>query len=200
MIASTPCEIRVWISAICPATSVLRFWRTTSSTLPRARASALMAQIICSRQALPTSVFDTPRVNISSPTAAVVVVSPAAVVSAPSPSLQAPATSASTKSSKTATRRSVFHFLILSSPPSVRGRRAAVSSSSPASRAGFRAKRAVAASKLSSIASFVRTDERRVDRLRIEDMVDNQRCGADDARPVTKRAGGDPEFVGAERG
>ena len=60
MIALAPAEIRLRMSAICSAGPPLRFATITLLTLPLASACALIAQIISSRQPLPTSVFDTP--------------------------------------------------------------------------------------------------------------------------------------------
>ena len=128
------------MSAIWPATSVLRFASTTWSTLPRASASALMAQTICSRQAFPTRVFDTPSVNISPGSAAAVVsvaavvsrrrggcrVSPAAaavvVVSSESSSLHAAAISENTTSRITSRTPVFLHRFIRIPPPWVNGR------------------------------------------------------------------------------
>ncbi len=62
MMASTPWEMSPWMSAICSGVPALRLARTTSSTTPDAAAWAWMAQTICSRQALPTSVLLTPMV------------------------------------------------------------------------------------------------------------------------------------------
>src|SRR3954452_25128421 len=61
MIAFAPDEIRLRIAAICSGAAP--FWLDTSTldTLPLARACALTAQIISSRQPLPTSVLETPR-------------------------------------------------------------------------------------------------------------------------------------------
>src|ERR687893_767175 len=66
MIAFAPEEIRLRMAAICSGAAP--FWLDTStfSTLPSASACALTAQIISSRQPLPTNVLETPRVNFSS--------------------------------------------------------------------------------------------------------------------------------------
>src|SRR3954447_20679864 len=63
MIAFAPDEIRLRIAAICSGAAP--FWLDTSTllTAPLASACALTAQIISSRQPLPTSVLDTPSVN-----------------------------------------------------------------------------------------------------------------------------------------
>src|SRR4051794_34703129 len=63
MIAFAPEEIRLRIAAICSGAAP--FWLDTStlSTAPLASACALTAQIISSRQPLPTRVLDTPSVN-----------------------------------------------------------------------------------------------------------------------------------------
>src|SRR4051794_6670566 len=63
MIAFAPEEIRLRIAAICSGAAP--FWLETStlSTAPLASACALTAQIISSRQPLPTSVLETPSVN-----------------------------------------------------------------------------------------------------------------------------------------
>ena len=65
MIAFAPAEIRLRISAICSAGPPLRFATITLLTMPLAAACALTAQIISSRQPLPTSVFETPRMNFA---------------------------------------------------------------------------------------------------------------------------------------
>src|SRR3954447_11814121 len=63
MIAFAPEEIRLRIAAICSGAAP--FWLDTRTllTAPLASACALTAQIISSRQPLPTSVFETPSVN-----------------------------------------------------------------------------------------------------------------------------------------
>ena len=61
MIAFAPAEIRLRMSAICSAGPPLRLATMTLQTLPLASACALTAQIISSRQPLPTSVLLTPR-------------------------------------------------------------------------------------------------------------------------------------------
>ena len=60
MIAFAPAEIRLRMSAICSAGPPLRLAMITLLTMPLAFACALTAQIISSRQPLPTSVFETP--------------------------------------------------------------------------------------------------------------------------------------------
>ena len=60
MIAFAPAEIRLRMSAICSAGPPLRLATMTFETLPLASACALTAQIISSRQPLPTSVLLTP--------------------------------------------------------------------------------------------------------------------------------------------
>ena len=67
MIASAPAEIRLRMSEICSAGPPLRLATLTSETLPLASACALTAQIISSRQPLPTSVLLTPRTNFACP-------------------------------------------------------------------------------------------------------------------------------------
>src|SRR5439155_199834 len=64
MIAFAPAEMRLRMSAIWPAGSVSRFARTTFETLPLTSASALIEQIISSRQPLLMCVFETPRTNL----------------------------------------------------------------------------------------------------------------------------------------
>src|SRR5438309_10046453 len=59
-ITFAPEEIRLRMSAICPAASVLRLAMTTLETTPDALAWALIEQIISSRQPLPCSVLETP--------------------------------------------------------------------------------------------------------------------------------------------
>ena len=59
-ITFAPDEIRLRMSAICPAASVLRLAMTTLETTPDALAWALIEQIISSRQPLPCSVLETP--------------------------------------------------------------------------------------------------------------------------------------------
>src|SRR5436309_10480600 len=61
MIAFAPAEIRLRMSAACSAGPPFRSATITLLTLPLAAASALTAQIISSRQPLPTSVLETPR-------------------------------------------------------------------------------------------------------------------------------------------
>src|SRR3954451_5592280 len=61
MIAFAPDEIRLRIAAICSGAAPFWLATRTLDTLPLARACALTAQIISSRQPLPTSVLDTPR-------------------------------------------------------------------------------------------------------------------------------------------
>src|SRR5262245_48510251 len=63
MIAFAPAEIRLRMSALCSAGPPLRFATTTLLTTPLA--SAFTAQIISSRQPLPTSVFETPSTNFA---------------------------------------------------------------------------------------------------------------------------------------
>src|SRR3954447_18405476 len=67
MIALAPDEIRLRIAAICSGAAP--FWLETSTfeTLPLASACALTAQIISSRQPLPTSVLETPSTYFLSP-------------------------------------------------------------------------------------------------------------------------------------
>src|SRR5262245_29252883 len=65
MIAFAPAEIRLRMSALCSAGPPLRFATTTLLTTPLATAWALTAQIISSRQPLPTSVFETPRTYVA---------------------------------------------------------------------------------------------------------------------------------------
>ena len=60
MIALAPAEIRLRMSAICSDGPPLRLATMTLESLPEASASALIEQIISSRQPLPISVFDTP--------------------------------------------------------------------------------------------------------------------------------------------
>ena len=60
MIALAPAEIRLRMSAFCSAGPPFRFATITFETLPLESACALIAQIISSRQPLPTSVFETP--------------------------------------------------------------------------------------------------------------------------------------------
>src|SRR5260370_9524754 len=55
-----PDEMRLRMSAIWPAASVLRLAMTTFETTPEALAWALSEQIISSRQPLPCSVLETP--------------------------------------------------------------------------------------------------------------------------------------------
>jgi hypothetical protein len=62
MIALTPAEIIVRMSAIWPAVSVCRWAIRRSDTWPLFRAWALIEQIIPSRQPLPTSVLEMPSV------------------------------------------------------------------------------------------------------------------------------------------
>ena len=64
-IALAPAEIRLRMSAICSAGPPLRFATTTLLITPLAFAWALMAQIISSRQPLPTSVFETPSTHLA---------------------------------------------------------------------------------------------------------------------------------------
>src|SRR5436309_10430464 len=61
MIAFAPAEIRLRMSAACSAGPPFRSATITLLTLPLAAACALTAQIISSRQPLPTSVLETPR-------------------------------------------------------------------------------------------------------------------------------------------
>src|SRR4051794_6078832 len=63
MIAFAPEEIRLRIAAICSGAAPFWFETRTLSTAPLASACALTAQIISSRQPLPTSVLETPSVN-----------------------------------------------------------------------------------------------------------------------------------------
>src|SRR5690242_7551103 len=65
MIAFAPAEMRLRMSALCSAGPPFRFATTTLLTTPLATACALTAQIISSRQPLPTSVFETPRTNFA---------------------------------------------------------------------------------------------------------------------------------------
>jgi hypothetical protein len=60
MSALTPAEIRLRMSAICPAVSVCRCASITFETFPLASASARIEQSMPSRQPFPTSVFDMP--------------------------------------------------------------------------------------------------------------------------------------------
>src|SRR5690348_1863654 len=91
-ITLAPDEIRLRMSAIWPAASVLRLAMMTLDTTPDAFACALMEQIISSRQPLPWSVFDTPTTYL--------VVPPP-----PPPELPPQATSAKAATSKAATMR-----------------------------------------------------------------------------------------------
>src|SRR5438445_6996555 len=59
-ITFAPDEIRLRMSAICPAASVVLLATITLETTPDALAWALIEQIISSRQPLPVSVLDTP--------------------------------------------------------------------------------------------------------------------------------------------
>ncbi len=68
MIAFAPAEIRLRMSAICSAGPPLRLATITFETLPLESAWALTAQIISSRQPLPTSVLLTPSTHFSPPT------------------------------------------------------------------------------------------------------------------------------------
>src|SRR4051794_36481591 len=61
MIAFAPEEIRLRIAAICSGAAPFWLEMRTLLTLPLAAACALTAQIISSRQPLPTSVLETPR-------------------------------------------------------------------------------------------------------------------------------------------
>src|SRR5580700_9792004 len=65
MIALTPAEIRLRISAICSDGPPLRLATITFETRPEASASALIEQIISSRQPLPISVLETPTMYLS---------------------------------------------------------------------------------------------------------------------------------------
>jgi hypothetical protein len=58
--AFTPAWIRLRISSSWPAASVLRCAMFRLATLPEAKASAFMAQTICSRQPLPCTVLEMP--------------------------------------------------------------------------------------------------------------------------------------------
>src|SRR5579883_3320839 len=60
MIALAPAEMRLRMSAICSDGPPFRLATITFETRPDASASALIEQIISSRQPLPISVFDTP--------------------------------------------------------------------------------------------------------------------------------------------
>ena len=64
MIAFAPAEIRLRMSAICSAGPPLRLATITFETLPLESAWALTAQIISSRQPLPTSVLLTPSTHL----------------------------------------------------------------------------------------------------------------------------------------
>src|SRR5690242_20867495 len=61
MIAFAPAEMRLRMSAACSAGPPFRSATITLLTTPLAAACALTAQIISSRQPLPTSVLETPR-------------------------------------------------------------------------------------------------------------------------------------------
>src|SRR5215212_7022448 len=67
MIAFAPAEIRLRMSALCSAAPPFRFATITLLTTPLAFACAFTAQIISSRQPLPTSVFETPITYLASP-------------------------------------------------------------------------------------------------------------------------------------
>src|SRR6476659_1815623 len=64
-IALAPAEIRLRMSAICSAGPPLRFATMTLEITPLAFAWALIAQIISSRQPLPTSVLETPMTYVA---------------------------------------------------------------------------------------------------------------------------------------
>src|SRR5829696_8558619 len=66
MIAFAPAEIRLRMSALCSAGPPFLFATITLLTTPLAFACALTAQIISSRQPLPTSVFETPITYVAS--------------------------------------------------------------------------------------------------------------------------------------
>src|SRR5215208_4364516 len=66
MIAFAPEEIRLRTAAICSGAAPFWLDTRTFSTAPLASACALTAQIISSRQPLPTSVLETPSVNFFS--------------------------------------------------------------------------------------------------------------------------------------
>src|ERR671932_289242 len=61
MIALAPDEIRLRMAAICSGAAPFWLEIRTLLTFPLAAACALTAQIISSRQPLPTSVLETPR-------------------------------------------------------------------------------------------------------------------------------------------
>src|SRR5215208_3600472 len=67
MIAFAPAEIRLRMSALCSAAPPFLFATITLLTTPLAFAWALTAQIISSRQPLPTSVLETPITYVASP-------------------------------------------------------------------------------------------------------------------------------------
>ena len=60
--ASTPASIRLRMSSSWPAASVLRWAMLRLATLPLSSACAFIAQIISSRQPLPCTVLEMPRV------------------------------------------------------------------------------------------------------------------------------------------
>ena len=65
MMMFAPAEMRLRMSAICSDGPPLRLATTTFETLPEASASALIEQIISSRQPLPISVLETPTTYLS---------------------------------------------------------------------------------------------------------------------------------------
>src|SRR5277367_5147818 len=70
MMMFAPAEIRLRMSAICSDGPPLRLATITFETLPEAWASALIEQIISSRQPLPVSVLETPTTYLSAASAA----------------------------------------------------------------------------------------------------------------------------------
>ena len=69
MIAFAPAEMRLRMSAICSDGPPLRLATITFETRPEASASALIEQIISSRQPLPISVLETPTTYLSAASA-----------------------------------------------------------------------------------------------------------------------------------
>src|SRR4051812_15269885 len=103
MIAFAPEEIRLRIAAICSGAAPFWLETRTLSTAPLASACALTAQIISSRQPLPTSVFETPSVNFFAPELLLLELEPLELESSPLPQAATPAARANA-SSATANR------------------------------------------------------------------------------------------------
>src|SRR5829696_5826510 len=99
MIAFAPAEIRLRMSAFCSAGPPLRFATTTLLILPLAFACAFTAQIISSRQPLPTSVLETPSTHFF--------VAAGFASARPTPIAATAATASPTQAASTAARRPV---------------------------------------------------------------------------------------------